>query len=403
MTSPSRRQLGLGIVELMVAVVIGMVAVLVVMQAALTFEGQKRTTVGAASALDGGAVGLFALRRTIQIAGYGIADPDLLGCLVQAHISNPEADPPNDAIDFEFALLPLRIDQGANGAPDSITVSYGNSPLTATASTLIRTYPGDGESNLKLGNRYGFGLGDLVLLANPNVLAPAPPNPAGTRRCAMYEITGLPAAAGQTDEIEHKFGAYTNAAGVHVPSRYNKQSGLGIVFPANTTKVFNFGPNPASIRYQIENDRLVFLDQIAGGQTATVLLDNVVTLQAQYGFDARPGAQPSVQVPAQDYTLGVGGFSDTIEDADGSGVAGDGGDWLRLGAVRIALVVRSQHPERADPGTGLCTATTTPPAWSWGAIPVAALDPNGTNQWRCYRYRTFESVVPLRNMLWRAP
>lgn len=391
---------GLSIVELMVAVVIGMIAILVIMQVAISFESQKRITVGSAGALDEGAVGLFTLRRAIQVAGYGLADPDILTCLVQAHTADPGT--PGVAADFAFTLLPLVINQGAGGAPDTITVTRSNSPLLVTAATLIRTYPGSEETNLKLSNRYGFSLGDLVLLANPSVLAPAPPHPAGTRQCAMYEITGLPAGAGETDEVEHEFGNYLNAAGVSVPSRFNRDGGLGIAFPANTTKVFNFGANPVSTQYGIAADNLVFFDQLTGAPVPTILLDGVITLQAQYGFDARPGAQPNMQIPAQGYVVGVGGFSDNVEDADGSGIVGDSGDWLRLGAARIAFVVRSKHPDRPDPNTGLCTATTAPPAWSWGAMPLAVLDPGGTNEWRCFRYRAFEAVIPLRNMFWRA-
>lgn len=73
---------GISLVELMVGVVIGMIAVIVIMQVALTFEGQKRATVGSAGALDEGAVGLYALRREIQNAGYGISDPELVNCPV---------------------------------------------------------------------------------------------------------------------------------------------------------------------------------------------------------------------------------------------------------------------------------------------------------------------------------
>ena len=54
---------GLSLIELMVGVVIGMIAIIIIMQVAITFEGQKRTTVGTAGAMDEGAVGLFTLRK----------------------------------------------------------------------------------------------------------------------------------------------------------------------------------------------------------------------------------------------------------------------------------------------------------------------------------------------------
>ncbi|MCB1891252.1 MAG: PilW family protein [Rhodocyclaceae bacterium] len=382
---------GLSLIELMVGVVIGMIAIIIIMQVAITFEGQKRTTVGTAGAMDEGAVGLFTLRKEIQSAGYGMADPDLLACLVQAH--EARFDNLATAADFSFSIFPVLITQGVSGAPDSITVNYSSSPMLATAASLIQNFPGDETTNLKLNNRYGFNAGDVVILANPTVLAPSPPSPAGTRQCSMYQVTALPAAAGETDEVKHELTQYVNSAGATVPSRFNKSGGLGIAYPANTTKIFNLGGNPVSSVFSIVNNQLVFQDQLTGSPTPLVLLDNVISFQAQYGFDMRPGAQVNLQVTQ---------FSDTVIDADGSGVAGNSDDWMRLGAVRVAIVVRNKYPERPDATTGLCNTTTNVPAWTWGSIPEAVLDPADTDEWKCYRYKVFESVIPLRNMFWKA-
>jgi len=65
-------------------------------------------------------------------------------------------------------------------------------------------------------------------------------------------------------------------------------------------------------------------------------------------------------------------------------------------------------PEKPDPATGICNTTTVAPKWvapAPGASPpgidldvtTAFADPN---EWMCYRYRTFEVVVPIRNMVW---
>jgi type IV pilus assembly protein PilW len=394
-----RRQDGLTLVELLVGVVIGLIAILVIMQVALTFEGQKRTTVGTAGAMDEGAVGLFALRRSIQSAGYGIADPDLVGCLVQAH--EARFDNPATAADFTFSIYPVLITQGPGGAPDSIAVNYSASPLLATAATLIRTFPGDETTQLKLNNRYGFNPGDVIILASPSVMAPSPPAIPGTRLCSMYQVTALPAAPGETDELKHELTQYINTVGASVPSRFNKGGGLGIAHPANETKVFNLGANPVSSLFSVQGTSLVFRDQLTGTPTPTILAENVITFQAQYGFDGRPGPQTNLRVPVQNYVVGEGGFSDNIEDADGSGTAGDINDWMRLGAVRIAMVVRNKYPEKPDPVTGQCNTTANPPAWSWGALTTAYMDAQLAD-WRCYRYKSFETVVPLRNMFWKA-
>ncbi len=388
---PPLRQRGLSLIELMIAMVIGLIAILVVTQFAISFQAQKRTTVGTAESIDEGAVALYTLRREIMGAGYGMIDPDLTACRVQAHEARP--DTPATARDFNFSIYPVLINQGAGSSPDTITVNYSNSPMLATATMLIQDFPGDELTNLKLTSRYGFNPGDVIIVADSPKHANADPTIA-PRDCSMYQVTGLPTDADSVDTVEHRYAMYTNVVGSNVPSRFNKAGGLGITvggvvqagakFEANKTKVFNIGPNPISNAYTVQNNQLVFTEGLSG--TTTVLLDNVITFQAQFGLDARGGSQADLQVTT---------FSDAMIDADGNGEVGNSGDWLRVGAVRFAIVMRNRQPEINPDGT--CSVTTTPPAWSWGAVTAASM----TADWRCYKYKVFETVVPLRNMMWR--
>ena len=71
-------------------------------------------------------------------------------------------------------------------------------------------------------------------------------------------------------------------------------------------------------------------------------------------------------------------------------------DWAQVLAMRLAVVARSGLREKANPATGVCDITTAAPTWSGGTLDVST-DPN----WQCYRYRVFETTVPLRNMIWR--
>lgn len=379
------RQRGLSLIELMVAMVIGLITILVVTQFAISFQAQKRATVGGAESMDEGAVALYTLRREIMGAGYGMIDPDLTACRIQAHEARP--DTPATARDFSFSIYPVIITKGVAGAPDTITVNYSSSPMLATATMLIQDFPGDEMTNLKLTSRYGFNPGDVIVVADSPKRGPA-------RDCSMYQVTALPTDADNVDTVEHHYAMYTNTVGTNVPSRFNKAGGLGITiggavqagakFEANKTKVFNLGPNPVSNAYTVQNGQLIFTEGLSG--TTTALLDNVVTLQAQYGLDTRGGPQPDMQ---------VGGYSDTIIDADGNAEVGNAGDWLRVGAVRIAIVVRNRQPEINPDGS--CSATTAAPSWSWGSVTAASMSAD----WQCYKYKVFETVVPLRNMMWR--
>lgn len=379
---------GFSLVELMVGMAIGLVAVLVMTQVALTFEGQKRTTVGNAESMDEGSVGLYALSRELQGAGYGIVDKDIIGCMVRAHIERPGN--PGTAQDLFFAIFPVRITKGAGNAPDSITAIYSNSPMTATAATLIQNYPGD-ETNFKVNNRYGFNLGDAIILAQPGQVPP--------KNCSLHQVTGLPMVVGQTDELEHKLTQYVNALGQVQDSKYNKAGGLGApdyAYGPNSTKVFNLGGNPVTNTFTVQNNQLIFTNGLGGQQT--VLLDNVITFKAQYGMDVRAGSPADLQVTTyNDAILDANGNGTvTVVDAAGQVVQNDPEDWLRVGAVRIAIVVRNKYPDKPDSG-GNCNATANPPFWSWGTLTVADMPA----QWQCYRYKTFETVVPLRNMLWK--
>ncbi|HBI69462.1 MAG TPA: pilus assembly protein PilW, partial [Massilia sp.] len=73
--------------------------------------------------------------------------------------------------------------------------------------------------------------------------------------------------------------------------------------------------------------------------------------------------------------------------------------------LRIAVVARSAARERPD-ADGNCTATAEQPVVFASAVPegVAAAPITvdvGGDDWGCYRYRVFETIVPLRNAGWR--
>lgn len=78
--------------------------------------------------------------------------------------------------------------------------------------------------------------------------------------------------------------------------------------------------------------------------------------------------------------------------------------------MRVAIVARNpmrdaesvseacvQPADLADPAVGVC-------AWKNEAgspAPVINLsDPADPNEWRHYRYRVFETIIPLRNVVW---
>ena len=76
-------------------------------------------------------------------------------------------------------------------------------------------------------------------------------------------------------------------------------------------------------------------------------------------------------------------------------------DWARVIAIRFVVIARSMTPERPNPVTDVCDTTTANPKWV--ASPPADIDMDVSRHrpdWQCYRYRIFEVMVPIRNMVW---
>lgn len=120
------------------------------------------------------------------------------------------------------------------------------------------------------------------------------------------------------------------------------------------------------------------------GTTTNVISDGIVLLKAEYGTDANADGVINANEWSQAAPANV----------------------LTVYAVRLAMVARSAQPEKPSVTGGPCDTTTTPPTWiDSAALP---LDISGNvglapgDDWKCYRYKTFETTVPLRNVVWRA-
>lgn len=75
-------------------------------------------------------------------------------------------------------------------------------------------------------------------------------------------------------------------------------------------------------------------------------------------------------------------------------------------AVQIVLVARSNQPEKPSVAGGACDTTSAGSislAWTGGSVDVSGnIGLGAGDDWKCYRYKTFETTVPLRNVIWRA-
>lgn len=366
---------GFSLVEIMVGMIIGMLGILVIYQVFAVFEGQKRTTTSGSDAQQNGAIGLYAIERDVRMAGYGINDPAILGCTIQAYNVNSTA--PGT---FTLTLVPVNITKNPANTPDLITVFYSNASTLMSPARLQQTMPTP-AADFKVDNRFGYNPGDLVIAACPGC------NP--SLDCTLFEITGLPTTIGQTDILNHNTGSYINAQGANVNATYNKAGGLSISYPMydystkTGGKLFNIGSGPINNTYSVQNSQLMVQSSATGSAgVPTPITDGIVQLKAYYGKD----------------TTGDGEIDD-YDDIAPTNAAG----WAQVMSVRMAIVARSGQREKPNATTGLCETTTAFPSWSGKTLVPGseALDLSSDPDWKCYRYKTFETSVPLRNMIWK--
>src|SRR6186713_951343 len=121
-TSPRRRALGLSLVEILVGVAIGLIGIVAIFQAVAVWSKHTSTTSAGGDAQVAGTLALFGIERDLKQAGHGFAKAatSVLGCDVAFADNAP-------ARAFNFGLRPVDIAASASGAPDTITILYGDS------------------------------------------------------------------------------------------------------------------------------------------------------------------------------------------------------------------------------------------------------------------------------------
>jgi type IV pilus assembly protein PilW len=365
------RQLGMSLVEVLVAVAIGLIGILIITQAYLTSDSFNRSTLGEGGAQTNGTIGLFTIERDVRQAGYGIADSRALGCGTINYYVDPAYSISAGGTLPNVTLAPVSIDQTA-GAPDQITVMYATGatrivPVTLTTASGANTFTVDGT--------YGFNISDLMLAVN--LSAPA--------SCSIFKITSVVPSSAQ---LLHDPGA---------AGEYNPPGGSGTLPSyAKDDLIFDLG-QVRRRTFSIVNGNLRATDSLrSDGTTSSFdVVDGVIDMRAQYGKD---NGVNNGTVTNGTYVLGDG-----IIDSFDNTAPVTSADWTQVLAVRIGILARIGNYEKPSVPGGNCDATTAMPTWAGSATDAftAINVATATSQDRCFRYRVFETVIPLRNMIWR--
>jgi type IV pilus assembly protein PilW len=382
--APARHR-GFTLVEVLVGMAIALIGMVMMFQAMGSWEARKRTTASGSDAQISGSIAMFSFERDLKLAGYGFGNAASMGCTVAAYDSTRPA--PGT---FSFVMTPVLITDGAAGASDSVTILYG----TATTMSSSQTFSNLTNASIRLNTRTGMQNGDLVIAAD-----------SGGALCGLYEITGSANADGLS--IDHGTGTYTNYVNNENVDAQTSLSGAPLAllqakfmnntgsarFNNGTTKgvgvagaAFNMGTFPKLNIWQISNRRFLTVTNTLANQTAIEVAEGIVNLQAEYGIDANG-----------DGVVGAGEWQ-----------AADPAVWSQLRSIRIAILARSQQFEKNNVLANGVEVPVTPnaPTWAGGTFTMTNLDgspdtnPGNANDWRRYRYRVYETVIPLRNMLW---
>jgi len=348
--SSRTQQAGFSLIELMVGLAIGLLAVIVIIQVMSVFDAQRRTTTGSADAQTNGGIALYSIAREVQMGGYPLL---------------PVTDSPLECTTVTFggtgisSITPVAITNGvaASGinASDSITIRYGTSEMGGTLSQINSLVGSDATvvSNL------GCQVNDITVIVSGAT-------------CAISKATALPTVAG-TPPVYKVTLANTTAA----------TSGANLACLGTWNEV-TYTVNQATGNL----DRTAMVN---GVSTTTPSVVGVVNIQAQYGISAT--ASPN-QITAWVDPSGATWAAPTVADRN------------RIKAIRVAVVARNAKQEPTVVSAACSSTTTAAPtgvcAWAGTvASPAPTIDLSVADaNWAKYRYRVYETIIPLRNVIW---
>lgn len=374
----SQRQTGFTLVELMVGMGLGLLTVAIIAQVVMVSEGQKRSTTNGTDAQISGALALYAVQRDVQMAGYGVTNnPAAIGCNVRYKSTSSSGT----AITGNFNLAPVAIDDDGHGS-DMITVLRSAKTTFATPIKVTRDHD-QTATYFTVSSTVGVTNGDLMIAVPQNI---------ATSNCAIIQVNDDPATRSLSNTI------LPHAASASTP--WNS-SDLTSVMPAagyerDTSYLVNLGSMVMN-RYSIDNDKhaLQVSSMSRGGPSWSTPIDvqpQVVVMKALYGKDTNSD--------------GVIDLYDRVTPTD----------WTQVKSIRVLVVARSAQYEKEAVVTEAIDAQGNL-QWDVGssAVPVTGATVCNTNSqcmavsltflgtdWNHYRYKVYDTVIPLRNVMWNS-
>ncbi len=176
------RSAGFTLIEIMIALVIGLIGIVVMMQTFAVSEGFKRTATSGTDAQINGGVGLYMLQREMRMSGFGMNSLMKQGCS-SVVVWNNSAGASTAMNIVPFMINPPGVPAG-DANTDVLMIAFGN------ADSAVDAIPVGGASTVGMipmaSDWDGFQTGDLFVSVQPNGSNPS---------CVLHEVTGSHNAA----------------------------------------------------------------------------------------------------------------------------------------------------------------------------------------------------------------
>ncbi|RSZ30153.1 MULTISPECIES: PilW family protein [unclassified Variovorax] len=385
------RQQGVTLIELMVAVIIGLLVTLAVTSLLIFGESSKRSTTATNDMGQTGAYAAYVLDRAVRTAGSGFTQSWTLagafGCLLNATLPGTPSLPRSSAFPAPFAtaflggasgsanlrVAPVLIGKSQSDAGSDVLVVMGGTAAAGDVPRLILS-SGKSTSILRLDSTVGLAEGDLGLVSA-----------SGTTDCLLEQVHASTAFADSSGNDALPLGStYYTASGASTSLSTLAASGsayftpLGNVSAGNTQfQMFGVGSNNTLYSYDL---------LMANGTDASqAVADGVSEMHALYGLDTNSD-----------------GVLDTWVDPGATGydiatMMATPATARQVVAIRIALVLRSANPERAN-DNGELPSPASLTLFSDLSTSLQQTISFSTSE-QHFRHRVVESTIPLRNVL----
>lgn len=370
-----RGQRGMALLETVIGLALGLIALLVIVQSFTNSEQFMRAAGGQADAQQRGTIATWRLTRELRMAGSGLGNgASIWGCTLNAWLSGarilPRATPwpePFDNLPTTLLLTPVAVADGTglNGS-DQVLFASARTAAGAVPSTVSIVSAGMVQST----STAGFQARDLLLVTDATAIGPCQLGQVDT---SYAPVAGVPAPTQLP----------TGAAG----TTYNAPTGFANLPQPGDYTMVNLGGG-ASMQMIGLNDegQLMLLDALGTmtGADPVVLAENVVQFQVVYGLDNGAGGGVANDNVVDEWVSprGAWAFANLHSAA---------GNALRVKALRIAVVIRSDSRQGRTGAASVTMFPDLPPADQV----VFALSANEQS----YQLQVYDLVIPLRNAM----